>query len=571
MWNFKNNKVLIFGSLLTGLVMNSCGNFLDVEPTAIRSGDNFIVDDNTATETVNAIYNAYAMKNRWADGGLEAPDFYIGELLADDAEMGSHDGDFDDLERLIRWTPYSDNIVLSQLWKFNFNGIYRSDYALDALPTAPIDQKLKDQLMGESYFFKGLFQMDLVKVFNEVPLTDDIVQEDQYGKVPQVSFHEGFEMAAANLQKAIPLLPKRSEYSAENLGRATKGAAEGMLARLYMYQAGMDAKANKEALWDSVYNYTSDIISSGEYSLDPNYAEIYEQQGENNSGSLFEIQYGESASLNQGLGNSSSTIGNTLQTRCGIRSAVNEDLPPGWGYFQPTQSFVDSYEKNDPRLSCQVYGPTFNSGITYGKQHNYNLTDMQTEYYNRKLAVAPEQADALMSSESNSDRNQSVIRYADVLLMNAEAAYHIGKSGEAAQRLEQVRSRARKSTYSRGYVLNKGDEYTATGFTNNLPQVTSGGEDLLKAIWHERHVELGLESLRYWDLVRTGRYLDILDQKRANDYLPGADTPHYANDDLKANCEARCVEGPRGGNDIPVFPIPNDEAIQWNLHQVVNI
>ncbi|MCG2462504.1 RagB/SusD family nutrient uptake outer membrane protein [Flavobacteriaceae bacterium F89] len=554
-----------FSALLMG-----CSDYLDVEPSAIRSGDNFVTNDENAVTTVNSIYNILAGHERWQGGLLESSSFYIGEILADFSEMGAIKGDYDDLERMIEWRPFTDEIILYGIWKRSYDGIYRSDYVLGSLPDAPIDPELKKRLLGEAYFLKGMNILRLVKVFGNVPLGDGIIPPDQYGNIPQKTMHEGFEMAADNFRKSIVRLPKRSEYSLNDLGRATEGAAQSMLARLYMLQAGMDKDALSTA-WDSVYHYTNKVIQSGEYSLVPNYASIQEPEGENNSESIFELQFGSSATLNIGLGGDRSAVGTTSQIRCGIRGAENEGLPGGWGYFQPTQLLVNEFEPNDPRLSSCVYGPNYNDGIVYGVARNYNLSQMQSEYYNRKLAIDPEtEASDLATSASNSSRNLRVMRYADVLLMHAEAAYYTGKEGEALIDIEMVRERARNSTNAKGFELGS-DNYVATGNSNSLPMVNASGVDLLHAIWHERSVELALEDMRYWDLVRTGRYLDRLDVIKNTSKDPMANELRFANIDLRGNCQARCIEGPRGIKDIPMFPIPGAEAIKWNLKQVIGI
>ena len=568
---FRRSVFLSIACAASAILVTSCNdNYLDVKPSALRTGDNFISNDENATMAVNAIYNSLASHNRWSEGTLESSAFYISEILADYSEMGSHKGDYDDLERMQEWRPQTDEIILYGIWKRSYEGIYRADYVLGGLPDSPVDSNLKSRLMGEAYFLKGMNVFRLVKVFGNVPLSSGFIKPSDYGKVPQKTMHEGFEFAADNFSQAAARLPYKSDYSASDLGRATKGAAQAMLARLYMLEAGMDKDAPTTA-WDSVYHYTNLVIASGQYDLTPNYAEIHEPEGENNIESIFEIQYGSSASVNIGLGSSPSAVGNTNQIRCGIRSAENEGLPGGWGYYQPTQLLVDEYEPQDPRLSCVVYGPNFNNGVVYGVQRNYNLSDMQSEYYNRRLAIDPlTEAAALMTSASNSSRNVMVMRYANVLLMNAEASYYLGKTGEALEKLEMVRARARNSTYCKGYKLGS-ENYAPTGFSGNLPQVTATGEDLLHAIWHERSVELALEDMRYWDLVRTGRYLDRLDVMKNTSKDPMATELRFANIDLRANCEARCIEGPRGIKDIPLFPLPGTEATKWNLKQVISI
>lgn len=557
-------------ALVTLLFASSC-SFLDIEPTAIRTGDNFMNDETNAELAINAAYNSLASHERWSDGLLESHSFYIGEIMADYAEMGSHKGDFDDLERMIEWRPYTDEIILYCTWKRCYDGIYRCDYVLENISEAPISEALKQRIEGEAYFLRGMNILRLATMFGSIPITEGIIQPESYGKIPQKNLHECFEIAAHHFGEAINRLPTKNQYESKNLGRATKGAAQAMLARLYMLQEGMD-KDCQIAAWDSVYKYTDLVIKSSEYALVNNYATIHEPEGENNIESIFEIQFGSSSILNSGSGNSREDIGTTSQIRCGIRSAQNEGLPGGWGYYQPSQLLVDEYEAKDPRLTCVVYGPNYNEGIVYGVKRNYDLSDMQSEYYNRRLAIDPAlEAEALMTATSNSSRNVRVIRYADVLLMNAEAAYHLGREAEVQDKLEMVRQRARNSTYAKGFVAGKGNVYVNTGYSNNLPKVTATGQELLEAIWHERSVELALEDMRYWDLVRTGRYLDRLDVIKATSKDPTAIELRFANIDLRANCAARCIAGPRGVKDIPIFPLPGEEAIKWNLSQIIDL
>lgn len=557
-------------ALVTLLFASSC-SFLDIEPTAIRTGDNFMNDETNAELAINAAYNSLASHERWSDGLLESHSFYIGEIMADYAEMGSHKGDFDDLERMIEWRPYTDEIILYCTWKRCYDGIYRCDYVLENISEAPISEALKQRIEGEAYFLRGMNILRLATMFGSIPITEGIIQPESYGKIPQKNLHECFEIAAHHFGEAINKLPTKNQYESKNLGRATKGAAQAMLARLYMLQEGMD-KDCQIAAWDSVYKYTDLVIKSSEYALVNNYATIHEPEGENNIESIFEIQFGSSSILNSGSGNSREDIGTTSQIRCGIRSAQNEGLPGGWGYYQPSQLLVDEYEAKDPRLTCVVYEPNYNEGIVYGVKRNYDLSDMQSEYYNRRLAIDPAlEAEALMTATSNSSRNVRVIRYADVLLMNAEAAYHLGREAEVQDKLEMVRQRARNSTYAKGFVAGKGNVYVNTGYSNNLPKVTATGQELLEAIWHERSVELALEDMRYWDLVRTGRYLDRLDVIKATSKDPTAIELRFANIDLRANCAARCIAGPRGVKDIPIFPLPGEEAIKWNLSQIIDL
>ena len=232
---------------------------------------------------------------------------------------------------------------------------------------------------------------------------------------------------------------------------------------------------------------------------------------------------------------------------------------------------VNEFENGDPRLSCTVYGPNYNNGILYGEKKKYDRNEQGSEWLNRKAALPVKPA-----LGKAADRNIKLIRYADVLLMNAEAAFHLSKEGEARDKVNMVRQRARKSTYCMGYAQGKMDySATPTNTTNLLPDISASvtGQNLLNAIWHERRVELAMEQLRFFDLTRTGRFLDAMEQEKevkrrtggvyANSYRPAINT-FFAG--IRNHISARCLNGPNG-NKVYVFPIPPTEVEAYGLQQ----
>jgi hypothetical protein len=286
--------------------------------------------------------------------------------------------------------------------------------------------------------------------------------------------------------------------------------------------------------WGTVYDLTGKIITSGEYSLQANYAEIFEDEGENGPESIFEIQF-----LNSADGWGSIKTGSTVTIFQNNRSWW------GWGFNNPTQALVDAFEPKDPRLPCTVYK---NDDVVYGVKQAIDYPDQnQTGFLNRKAAQPiPE------GEKKAGGQNLRKIRYADVLLLRAEAAYRTGKEGEARDLVNQIRERARKSTKPKGAVEGDASIYEAyaPGSNDNvLPAIGTNvaGQALLDAILHERRVELGMESLRYWDQVRLGIFVSSLDAG------------------FQANCLARSVK--EGSNPMPVLPIPLDEVQSWGIQQ----
>lgn len=541
--------VLVGGALL----LNSCSDFLDVTPVATETEESFFTSAENAEIAVNACYNIMGLTEgpgpdgQWLNHNYE---FFFGDCLSDDSEKGSTETDLADVQNIIEWRATSGNGILETIWIKCYDGIYRANNVIKQLEGSSFDQDLKDRLKGEALFVRGYFYFYLVKVFGGVPLFTEPVTPSQFGNVTRGSYHETFERVITDFKDAAALLPTKSVMGVANVGRANQGVARTFLARALMYQIGMDAQST--AQWSDVYAQTSAIIESGDYTLVGNYATIHEMEGENNDESIFELQ--------MEVGTTESAPGNTGTN---FNQFQGNRMDWGWGFNNPTQDLFDAYEENDPRLTATLYGASINGGVVHGVKRDFDANQQMTPFLNRKAALEPSYRPSLSKS---SPFNHRLARYAEVLLMHAEAAYHIGNEAVARQYLELIRDRARQSTFAKGSVEGSLD-YTATGYTKHLPEVTSSGNDLLLAIYQERRVELAMESLRYWDLVRTGSYLDMLGNKKINFKKSDNVTDRYKDVvDLKANCEAKCIDGPNG-HKIPLLPIPLYEVQNFGLSQ----
>ena len=214
----------------------------------------------------------------------------------------------------------------------------------------------------------------------------------------------------------------------------------------------------------------------------------------------------------------------------------------GWGFNNPTQNLVDEFETGDPRLASTAYA---DGDVVLGIVQEIDFpAENETGYLNRKAALVQP------ITTKAAGQNIRKFRYADILLMKAEAAFHTGDEASARQILNMIRDRARSSTRPKGSVEGSltYEPYTAAELDGVLPPVlgTVSGQDLLNAIMHERRVELAMESLRFWDQVRTGTYINS---------LPA---------DVQGAAQGRTLTGV---NPIPVLPIPLDEVQTWNLEQ----
>ena len=522
-------KIIIFS--LSILLLVSCKNFLKKEPLGPTSSENYFnADLKNPALAVNAIYDAIAWDNYGRLNATQGYELFFGDICSDDAEIGSMPGDalINTLQELKEWRANAAHVSTQAVWVNNFAVITRANYVLTYIDDAQsIDRATKDRLKGEALFLRGYAYFYLARVYGGVPLIDHLLKPSEYGKIPRATLGQTYAFIESDWNKAIDLLPVNQ--NAYGLGRATKGAALSYLARCIMYQIGTD-NSNGHT-WQQVYDLTKQVINSGSYSLAPNYATLFEEEMENGVESIFEIQ-----NTDNGAGNSDgpASTGSYADQLQNPRSTF------GWGYNTPSLSLINTYETGDPRLKCTVLQ---DGDILYGQKFNIDVTVDPNGVLNRKSALAKQ-----ASSLSNGPRNHRKMRYADVLLMNAEAAYYLGLNTEAIDNLNLIRARAKASTLPKGYKLGDANAYETVSVPNTSlqPLVGLSGQSLLDAIWKERRTELGMESLRFWDLVRTNRYLSNIPTS------------------VQSNCNSHSIIF--GSNKIPLFPIPQED-IQFGLQQ----
>ncbi len=523
------------------VLSQGCKSFLDKQPLGATTQGNLFNDPTNAVQAVNAVYDATTWDEgpQWGTGPYVGHmyEWMFGDVMSDDAEKGSTPSDFTPITELKTWNATASNAIMVPLWSHNFSGVGRANTVINNIDAGSIDPVLKSRLKGEALFLRAYFYFYLVRTFGGVPLFEQAVLPTDAANVKRSSIAETYAFIEKDLKAAAGLLPEKDAYGASDLGRATKGAANAYLARVIMYQLGTD-NTNKHT-WQEVYDLTSTVISSGKYSLLPNFAAIHQSEGENSSESVFEIQF---ATSNETYGPiKTGTTSNVFQNN---RIATPNVAGTGWGYGfnNPTRSLVNEFEPNDPRLEVTVYK---NNDYVLGLKETIDLSQNDTGYLSRKIAVL------LPAQNKAAGQNSRKIRYADVLLMKAEAAAQLSKNGEAVDLVNQVRRRARASTRPPGATAGAAaTDYAPTNApAGTLPDIAGlGGQPLLDAIWHERRVELAEESLRFWDLVRTGRYFKALPADVAARAMSHSITTGVV-------------------NPIPLLPIELNDVQVWKLPQ----
>jgi len=517
---------LMVAALFAG---SACQKVLDVKPIGIQTEENFFLDPGQAILAVNAVYDVASWDE--GNGATHNYEWMYGDVMSSDAEKGSTPSDFPTISAMKEWRVDPANSPSASTYYNNWQGIFRANTVIKNLGVATWDPQLRNRVMGEAYFLRGYFYFYLAKLWGGMPIFKEPVKPSQFGTTARATLAETYKFIEEDFKKAAELLPLKSAYPASDLGRATKGAAHAYLARAIMYQIGTDNKNGHS--WQEVYDIANAIVNSGEYALLGNYAQLFEEEGENGSESIFEIQF-------------KATTENWGPIKAGTTNNIiqNNRRTWGWGFNNPTTNLANEFEANDPRKPCTMYA---NGDVVLGIKQEIRFPDENaTGYLNRKAAtVKPTEAKA-------SGQNIRKFRYADVLLMKAEAAVNTGKEQEVRDILNQIRARARNSGKQKGSIEGTLTYEPSDAPPNTLPPIpnTVTGPALKAAVIHERRVELAMEQLHFFDQVRWGTYMNALPTN------------------IRTAALSHSITG--GVNPIPVLPIPIIEVQSWGLAQNPN-
>lgn len=378
-------------------------------------------------------------------------------------------------------TPVNDEV--KKLWDWMFAGVQRSNYILEFKDK--IEFEGKNQIIAEARFLRAYYHFELVKWFGPIPMKGD-------------------RRFAPGDEKSIPRSPVEDVYASiiedlifasNNLnpvpsqaGRATKGAALALLGKAYLYDA---SRTNDVETYKLAAAKLQEVITNGGYSLVDDFDEIFEMDGENGPESVFEIQYTDVEGGSYGY--MQAIEGNVAVGFAGPNSYKGPFFADGNNFNLPTQKIVDAFEEGDLRKEVTILDMdawvVLHPEVTYTKQNEH------TGYFNRKYIPRTRNENAGLDLKLTSPNNYRAIRYADVLLMAAEAYQKSGNDLKAGEYLNKVRDRA---------------------FGDQNHRITYTGTNLYNAILAERRVELAGEGFRFFDLVRTGRAAQEIDGFTAN-------------------------------------------------------
>ena len=449
---------ITFLALVTLSMVSSCNDdFLEKTSPDTINTSNY---PKTADELVTLVNGAY-QPLQWPK--LYNMRMWTTDIFAGNSNVGAAGGS-DGLEttQLANFVTSSDNEGVLDLWRGPWPGILSSNIVLQEGPKLNIDEDIKNRCLGEAHFLRAHYYFLLVRFFGDVPLVTE--PQDVNGDLypARASKEDIYNLIISDFQQAIDMLPTKQELAETDLGRATKGAAMGMLAKVYLTRGE----------YQKVVDLTTQLETMG-YDLNADYSANFSSDTENGVESLFEVQYSGSDKYDFW---SNENQASWTSTYMGPRGA--NFVAGGWGWNQPTQEFVDSYESGDLRKDKTILYegcPSFD-----GKEYkaSYSLTGYNVRKFLIPLSTNPDY--------NKSPLNFPILRYADVLLMRAEALNELGQTSLAAVPLNKVRNRAGLAAVS-----------------GSLSQSA-----FREKVLHERRMELAFEGQRWFDLIRVqdGQY-----------------------------------------------------------------
>lgn len=454
----------------------ACDDYLDEPVNGQQTLDSYFVTEDEATSYLNGCYNALTFYGWW-----QIQNFWImTDMCSDDMWMGNLSQSQSDYYSLAHYQGVGQsNGPLENYWMHRYKGIMQCNVAINRIPNAHFqDTEKQNRFIAEAKFLRAYYYFELVRNFGAVPIVDDFLMPDEIEGITRSPVDTVYARIEKDLKDAAKGLPSKKEYSSSDLGRATSGAAKGLLGKVYVY----------EEKWSEAKQILGEVIDSKEYDLMADFGDVWNVDTNNNDESLFEVQT---------CFNETYALGNALSVVSANRTEVND----GWAWGLPTsdleQAFLD--ENDSIRLkwtiiktgATEIAGePDFDELVAdqYAAQSNQHKDMIEGTYYispevhksarvSRKLYI-PYKKRPSKWSQDYIPLDIRLLRFADILLLYAEASNNLGQDDDALTALNRVRKRV------------------------NRPDLTCKGTELTQAIRTERRLELALEYNRLYDIRR---------------------------------------------------------------------
>ena len=458
-------KILIV-FFLTAFLFGCKKDFLDKKKLGSLTNESFFVQESDAFQAVVAAYSD--LKDYRYTWTLWA----FGDVLSDDATYSGSDADAQSYAQMEAYNYPTDNGRILGRWQILYRGINKANQAIDGI--SKMDDKLfktynKNRLLGEALFLRAYYYHELVKVFGDVILftKTPTIADKQQKRTPVADVYKQIE---EDLKTAASYLPAKSQLPVSDLGKATKGAANAMLARVYLY----------EKKYEECKAACLEVFKDG-YELESDYGYVFTLAGEHCKESIFEINH---------YNSSTQSAATTNNGNFHVLMMMPFGATYGYGINQPRKSLADAFDaagdtmRKNATLLTDADIKAWETAADYAK-----LERNRTGYYNQKYYIKP--ADRAKEIRNN-PVNIRLIRLSEIYLTYAEALVKSATPDNvnAREYLNKVRRRAKLED-----------------------NTTANGDALFDAILNERRLELAMEGHRYFDMVRTGKAATAFKEK----------------------------------------------------------
>lgn len=495
--NTRSKYLLILTSVSLFLGVSCSKDHLDVDPVNEFLSENFY---STEEQVFSGLVAAYDPLGWTMAYGQWISHVMYGEIRSDNANAGGDPSNNDQpgWQEIDDFLNGNTNTVTHPLYRRNYIGIFRANLVI----TKPqISTPLVTRYQAEAKFLRAYYHFELFRHFGPIPVITETLAPGEVN-LERNTMSEVFSAIVADLQDASAILPITA--SSGEAGRITKGAAEALLGKVYLYWA--DMSNDDVSKFDLAAQHLSSVVNLGIYELTDNMHDLFSFGYKNPAESVFEIQ--QSNLFPSDWGWFEGVDGNGMVQLCGVRGIceAHPDLQAGWGFMLPTQGLYQAFLPDDAfrrdvaltsvaELTQEIADAGASCPVVFDVTQ-VNPID-HTGYWQEKFSnYKSYQGNNVNGGDPNltKDANIYVIRYADVLLMLAEALHRgSGSDQEAMTYINIVRERGA------GPGDNTGNFRTASQVMSDL------GWSLLDLIWYERRVELAMEGDRWYDLVRSGR------------------------------------------------------------------
>jgi hypothetical protein len=552
----KKINIFLIAAIISLFIAGCTEEFLDIKPAGKPDELSFFTDTINIDMMVSGIYNTFLYKEncdmydmyRWWLGGVASDHSEAG---GDSPTAWGEGYTFDD------HTYTAEASLLQAIYGSMFNGISRASQVIEKLPEAKqmsgseMNRKI-DIRLGEARFLRAAYYFILTRAFGGVPVVDHILNPSEYDATPRGTIKDVYTLMESDLKAAIPHLLPESGIAAAEKGRASKGAAQALLAKMYIYESSfftyygtndprMGAVQNR---WQEAYDLCLEIMNSGEYDLlgiegetyntfwspeTNGFRYLFSVEGNNNRESIFAIQH----IFSTGYGNYS--YGTALNQFVGARALLRKDgsFPTqgdhAWGFWVPTHKLYNLFDADDIRRKVAIgEGPDSLAGYPgdslYGEINDVqgwytiaNTVYQATGLENFKYEIGPHNSIIIDGGFQGNTQNMYYLRYADVVLMASEAAMMLNNQAKASEYLNLIRERARNCGDGIHPVNLTGAVTKQEIMDERAREFAMEGERFFDLVrWHEAYNVLNGSRMEWWD----NSYNDLIYAEPKNDFFP---------------------------------------------------